>query len=222
MKFVWRWAFRLFLVLVVLVVALLLLKDTLAKSYVERRLRSETGLETRIGRLDIGLLTPTVTFEQFRLYNPPEFGGSPFLDLPELHLEYDRDAVLAGKLRFKLLRVALAELNVVENRQGQKNVLALQQRLEQRLKNVAPASQLEFAGIDTLNLTLRHVRLTDLRQPSHSRELDLGVRNEIITGIKTRKDLATALTRLLINRAGALLLDFQIEEPEGTKPPAVK
>lgn len=217
MKFVWRWVFRLFLVLVVLVVALLLLKDTLAKSYLESRLHGATGLETRIGRLDIGLLTPTVTFDQFRLYNPPEFGGSPFLDVPELHLEYDRDAALTGRLRLRLLRVALAELHIVENHQGQRNILALHQRLQQRLEEASPARPIEFAGIDTLNLTVGRVRLTNLRQPAQSRTLDLGVRNEIITGIRTEKDLATALTRLLIQRAGAWLLDLKVEKPGGAK-----
>lgn len=47
----------------------------------------------RLGRLEIGLLNPKVTIENFVLYNAAEFGGAPMVDLPELHVEYDRPAL---------------------------------------------------------------------------------------------------------------------------------
>ena len=120
LKFVGRWLFRLTIVAIVLVVALLLLKDTIFKSVAEYSIRSQSGLDVRIGKLEVGLLSPTVTVENFRLYNPPEFGGGVFLDIPEVHVEYDAAAMQNQKLKFKLIRFNLAELNLVESKTGVK------------------------------------------------------------------------------------------------------
>src|SRR5579859_7625026 len=103
-KFVFRWAFRVLIVLIVLVVAGILLLDTLAREYVEYQIHSQTGMETKIGRVRVGLLNPRLTIENMVLYNDAAFGGSPFVEMPELHVEYDRDSLLAHKLKCKLLR----------------------------------------------------------------------------------------------------------------------
>src|SRR5262245_14959465 len=108
MKRLFKWLFRLVILLIVLGVALVLLKDTIAKGIMERQIRFETGLDARIGRLEIGIVNPTVTIENVRLYNTAEFGGSPFVDLAELHLEYNRAALATRKLRFALVRLNLA------------------------------------------------------------------------------------------------------------------
>ena len=113
MKRLIRAALYLFIILVVLVVAAVLLLNTIAKQVVESRMRAGTGMETRIGLIDIGLLSPTITIENFKLYNTPDFGGSVFIDMPELHLEYDPRAIRSGKLHFKLVRLNLAEVALV-------------------------------------------------------------------------------------------------------------
>lgn len=125
MKFLFRWAFRFLILAIVLLVAALLLKDAVIKSVAESRLRQSLGLEVRIGKMEVGLLTPTVSIEGLRVYNPPEFGGSPFLDIPELHVEYDQNAATRGAARLKLLRLNVAELNVVRNAAGQTNLAGL-------------------------------------------------------------------------------------------------
>lgn len=129
MKFIFRWLFRLLILTIVLVVTLVLLKDVLLKALVEYRLREQTGLDVQIGRLEMGLLTPTLTIEDLKFYNPAEFGGSLFLDLPELHLEYDRPALAAGRLHLILVRVNLAEVHIVQGKSGQYNVSLLEAKL---------------------------------------------------------------------------------------------
>ena len=44
-----RWALYLFIVLVVLIVAAVLLLNTIVKQVVESRMRARTGMDTRIG-----------------------------------------------------------------------------------------------------------------------------------------------------------------------------
>ncbi|MBI2926374.1 MAG: AsmA family protein [Verrucomicrobia bacterium] len=209
MKFVFRWAFRAFVVLLVLVIGLVLLKDDIARSLLESRIHAETGLEAKIGRFEIGLFTPTLTVENFKLYNPPDFGGAPFVDLPELHLEYDRNAALEGRLRLKLLRVHLAEVSVVESKDGRRNIYALQQDVEKRHKARGPreAPSLEFAGIDTLNFTIGKVRLTNLKQPGKDTELDIGLKNQVVNNVKSGKDLTGALLNALLAKGVTIFED---------------
>ena len=107
-KFAFRWAFRLLIVAIVLVIGLLLLKDTIAKNLAEQRIRRETGFDAKIGKLEVGLLSPKINIENFVLYNPAEFGGSPFLSVPDLHIEYNPDELAFRRLRLLDLRGANA------------------------------------------------------------------------------------------------------------------
>src|SRR5262245_506093 len=125
MKFLVRWAIRLFIIFIVLLVALILLKDTLVKALLEYRLRARTGLDARIGRVEVGLSSPRLVIEDFKLYNSSEFGGSALVEIPELRMECDPKAFVYGKLHLRLLRLHLGEINIVESRDGRTNVVAL-------------------------------------------------------------------------------------------------
>jgi uncharacterized protein involved in outer membrane biogenesis len=201
MRFLVRWAFRCLLLLIVSLVALVLLKDMLIKSLAERRIRSETGLEVRIGKFEVGLLTPTVTIENFKLYNSPEFGGSMFIDLPELHLEYDLTPMTSGQLHLKLLRLNLTEINLVENKNGKSNLELLQRRLEENPQwspEQKNKRKIEFTGIDTLNLTIGKVNYTNLKEPGKNWSRNLGLKNEVVKNVKSEADLAGVVLKSLV------------------------
>src|SRR4051812_1971403 len=127
MKMLFRWAFRIFILLVVLLVAGILLLDTIARSIAENRIRNKTGMDVKMGSLSLGLLSPVITIENFKLYNTAEFGGSPFVEVPELHVEYDRSALFSRKLHCKLVRFNVAEVNVVQRKDGKTNIQALEE-----------------------------------------------------------------------------------------------
>lgn len=204
-KFVTRWVFRLLLLAVVLAVALLLSKDYLIKSYLEYRFHAETGLEARIGSFELALGAPTLTMENFTLYHPAQFGGGPFLVLKELHVEYDRDALASQKLRLHLVRLNLAEIDVVEDQSGQNSLQLLQGYLAQKTVPQKSESSLDFAGIDTLNLTLGRLKFHSMRPGVPDREIDLGVKNEIIQNVKTASDLNAVMLRILLRSGKSLL-----------------
>jgi len=101
-----------------------------------------------------------VTIENLVIYNSAEFGGSPLIDMPELHVEYDRDALFSNKLHFKLVRFNLAQVNIVEDTHGRRNLDVLQKHMEAadghavKTNKSSSSSQVRFAGIETLNLSL--------------------------------------------------------------------
>src|SRR6185437_3138981 len=119
MKWLFKWAFRVIALAILAVVLLLVFKDTILRKVGEHQIRVETGMDVKIGRFSSGLFSPVVTIENLKLYNTPQFGGTEFLIVPELHVELDAEALAAHKLKIKLVRFNLAELDVVKNQAGQ-------------------------------------------------------------------------------------------------------
>ena len=195
-----RLALYLFVVLVVLVVAAVLLLNTIVKQVVQSRMRARTGMDARIGQVDVGLLSPTITIENFKLYNTADFGGSVFIDMPELHLEYDPLAVRSGKLHFKLVRLDLAEIALVQDKKGRLNVRDLENRSRAASGGKkSSADDFKFTGIDTLNLTLGKFRLSNLAS-GREEEIQFGIKNQISHNVKTEADLS-GLSLFLAARA---------------------
>ena len=77
MRFLFRWAYRLLILLIVLAIGLFLTKDALAKWWIVSEFR-EHGMDAKIGQLEIGFpLNSTVSASDITIYNLPEYGGSP-------------------------------------------------------------------------------------------------------------------------------------------------
>jgi uncharacterized protein involved in outer membrane biogenesis len=193
-----RWAFYLFVILVVLFVAGVLLLNTIVKQVMVSRLRANTGMDVRIGEIDVGLLSPTVTIENVKFYNKADFGGAVFIDMPELHLEYDPWALRSHKLHFRLVRLNLAELNLVQDKSGRSNVQDLDRKNRPQSQGRS-SDDLQFTGIDTLNLTLGKFRRVDLAS-GRGQEIEFGMKDQISHNVKSEADLAN-LNGLLAIRA---------------------
>lgn len=214
-RFISRWVFRLVVIALILIIGGLLLIDPIAKSACERRIKDQTGLDVKIGSLQIGLINPRLTIENLVLYSQPEFGGGTMIDLPELHMEYDAAELRQGRLRLKLLRLHLAEMNVVIGKDGDHNFAALQRTAEERAREEReqhggdpklPGPGLQFGGIDMLNLTVGKFVRTDLRDPKATRQIDVDVRNEIFQDLKTKEDVVTKLSPIIVRTAAKFLM----------------
>ncbi|MBU6401222.1 MAG: hypothetical protein KGS61_12970 [Verrucomicrobia bacterium] len=218
MRFIVRWAFRLFVLLVVLVVALVLLKDTLVRALAESSIRSATGLEAKIDKFEVGLLTPTLTIENFTLYNSADFGGAPFVIIPELHVEYDVAAAALGKIHLTLVRFNLGEIDIVQDKGGKWNYQELQAALAKRASDKSVKPTADFTGIDTLNLTLGAVKYTSLKPGGKTWKRDLRIKNEILQNIKSTSDLDAAILKVLLRRGLSLAGDWPQSDRAGRKP----
>jgi hypothetical protein len=209
MKFIFKWLVRLVVLAVVVAVVFFLSLDTILRLVAENRIRAQTGMDAEIGRFHLGLLEPVVTIDNLRLYNPPSFGGTPFLNIPEIHVEYDRDALVKDHLHLTLLRLNLGELDIVKNEAGQTNLYSLGLTLPakgakgggQELKEFQQRTGLNFEGIDALNVSVGTVRFIDLKNPGNDREQKIGIDNFVMKNVKTRADLA-GLAVLVALRSG--------------------
>jgi hypothetical protein len=184
-----RWVLYLIILAVALIVAAFLLRDTIVKQVMQNRLRSATGMDVRIGKMDIGLATPTIAMEDVRIYNPPGFGGSLFLSLPEIYVDYDLAAIRARKLHLNLVRLNLEEMDIVQDKQGRLNIQGIAEKSRAASEEARKQpSAFTFAGLDTLNVTFQKLRRWNLDTPDRVEERMFGITNEVFTNLKTKED----------------------------------
>lgn len=211
-KWIFKWLFRLIFavvaLVVVVVVALLLSYNSILRVVMEHQIRARTGMDAEIGRVHLGLFSPTLEIQNLNIYNPPDFGGTPFLDIPEIHVEYDRDALLRHDLHITLLRFNLGELDIVKNQAGQTNLFLAGLKLPKKksggggnvLANFQKQTGLEFTGIDVLNVSVGKAKFIDLGNPRNNREQDIDLDNCIVKNVKSPTDL-TGLAVLVALRS---------------------
>ncbi len=209
MKFVFKWLFRLLLLAVVLAVVLVLSLDSILRVVVQHNIRSQTGMEAEIGKFHLGLIESVVTIQNLKIYNPPDFGGTPFLDIPEIHVEYDRAALVNNQIHITLLRFNLGELDIVKNESGRTNIFSLGLAMPTKesvarskdLSGFKKKTGLDFKGIEVLNVSVGTAKFIDLKDQRNNRTQAIGIENCVIKNVKTPADLA-GLAVLIALRGG--------------------
>jgi hypothetical protein len=201
----------------VLLAAAFILFDPIMGALMRWRVRTETGMRTEVGRVEVGLLRPTLRVENLVLFNTPEFGGEPFLILPELYLEYDREAAQAGHVHLKIVRLNIAEVQVVENAQGRTNIFALQEALE--AMGGRQWTNFDFTGIDQLSLSFGRIKSTSFKPGGRSLDVNLGIQNATVSNVRSEQDLAPLMLQAVL-RAGMQLLGGGSLEAEAEPMPA--
>ena len=200
MKFIFKWLLRLFILAVVLAVIFFLSLDSILRVMVQHNIRAQTGMEAEIGKFHLGLTEPVVEIKNLQLFNSAEFGGTPFLNIPEIHVEYDRLALKKGEIHITLLRFNLGELDIVKNQAGQTNLFALglalptQKNLAQGAKLNRPGdlkkqTGLDFKGIDVLNVSVGTAKYIDLKDQQNNREQKIGIENVVVNNVTNTANL---------------------------------
>jgi uncharacterized protein involved in outer membrane biogenesis len=199
MKFVFKWALRLLLLAVVLAVIFFLSLDSILRVIIQHNIRSQTGMDAEIGKFHLGLLEPVVEIKDLRIHNPPAFAGTPFLNIPEIHIEYDRAALKRNEIHITLLRFNLGELDVVKSADGQTNLLSFGLQLPTKeaaakssgtdLAEFKKQTGMEFKGIDCLNVSVGQFKYLDLQNQSNNLEQKIGLENCVITNVTSLADL---------------------------------
>ena len=193
MKRFLRWVIGGLAVLTILLIGLLLAKDPILQAITRRGIEESTGLRAEIGEFKSEFGTTAVHIRNLRLYNQKEFGGALMANVPELLLDLDPELAAVGRLHFRSLKLNLTELNVVKNLKGRFNLEGVEkkirERLERRKRKKNQDFEFEYGGIERMELTLGKVSFTDMARPQRSRSFDLGVKDEIVSDLKTEEDL---------------------------------
>src|ERR1051325_2361813 len=178
MKKLFKWVFRLFLVLALVILVLILFLDPIAKAVAERQIRAQTGLEVKIGRVSVGLRSPTLAVEGFRLWNAPEFGDSIFIDVPAVSIRYDLEALRSRRVHLNLVRFNLGELHIVQNKEGRTNLQYLQERKNPKGSGRGPtASRLKLGGVGSRVRPIARLKSPGAKPPAKNEEAYVGIKN---------------------------------------------
>lgn len=219
-----RIALVILLALVALAIATVFLSPLLFKTLVERRIAAATGMPTTIGSLELHPFTSSIRVRNFKMSNPPGFGATNFLEMPDLFLQFDRAALRAGRLLIKTVRVDIASIAVVEKPDGTSNVETLQKgngkvarQTEVRTTN-APSSSMPFDGIELLNVSVGRIQFINQRDPTKSWSGDLNISNESFHNLKTELDFQTAMIVLILKAGLSGSLDFETLLESSFKP----
>ena len=194
-RWIFKWCLRVAILAVVLVIVLLLSLNSIVRVIMERNIREQTGMDAEIGSVELGLTKPTLEIRDLKIYNPPSFGGALFLDIPEIHAEYDRVAFAEKKLHHTLLRFNLEEINFVKNQSGRMNVDALAKTPKTKsgappVPNLKKSTGYDFKQIDVLNVSFNKAKYVDLQNPANDREQIIGLQNCVVPNVKSPNDLA--------------------------------
>jgi len=197
LKFLFKWALRLFLLGVVLAIILLLSLNSILRAIAEHNIRARTGMDAEIGRFSLGLLSPTIEIQDLKIYNSTNFGGGLFLDIPEIHVEYDRAALRRHEFHITLVRFNLAEVDIVKNEAGQTNLLSLGIAPSQKTSASSnPATYFKqqtgyaLAPIDVLNVSIGTLKFIDLKNPRKILTQKIDIEDLPIRNVKSLNDLS--------------------------------
>lgn len=200
MKRIFKWLLKLFLaaaaLVVVLVIVLLLSYNSILRVVMERQL-NKAGFDAEIGKVHLAFTPLTLKIQNLKIHNGKDYGGTPFLDIPEIYLEFDRDALARRELHFKLVRFNLGELDIVKNQAGRTNIFVPNLKSPggesgggtNALADFQKQSGFDFTGIDELNVSIGRVKYIDLGDQRNNREQDIGIDELVIPHVKTTADL---------------------------------
>jgi hypothetical protein len=202
-------------VLIALLLVGLLSFDWIVKRTIQSRVNASGVAEVEIGSLNIGLLRPHLEVRNLKVFGQSQFGGVQILDLPELRVEYDRDAFKAQELKLRLLRIRLNELTLVDGFAGgdtnmfqrlqgySELIVAYTNRLSEVTNRLDLASaqrigNATFTGLDRLELTVGRVRFLDMKDPLSEKVATLNINRRVMTNITDLSGMAPLAMELLV------------------------
>ena len=215
----------LIIILVVLFV-LLLAKDLIIKTSVEKGVEIVTGLKVKMGGLNVGIFKPAVAIKNFKLLNPAGFTDKTMIDMPEIYVRYDLFAIIGGKIHLPEVRLALKEFVVVKNSKGELNLDALKS-IQAQKKGKAPAKKAPAEKkpgkapdlrIDKLALSIGKVVYKDYSKGATPdvKEFNINL-NEVYANVDSPYTLANLIiVKALIGTPIAALTNFDLNGLKGS------
>ena len=188
MRFLFRWAFRLLILLLVVGIGLFLTKDALAKWWIVNEFR-EQGMDAKIGRLEIGFpLNSTVAASDVTIYNLPKYGGAPMLRIDDLFIDCDFSELMnvSRRLRphFRQVRIRLTEFHLVETRAGERNLISLPDAVAKSTVELALDESPLYFTIGNLNFSWERLKFTNLSDAEKFRAVSLNIEGYTVQDVE--------------------------------------
>ncbi|HJO08271.1 MAG TPA: hypothetical protein QGH16_00360 [Verrucomicrobiota bacterium] len=211
MRFLFRWAFRLLILLMVVVIGLFLTKDALAKWWIVSEFR-EHGMDARIGQFEIGFpLNSTVSAYDVTIWNLPEYGGAPMLKIDRLFIDCDFSELMnvRRKLKphFRLVNVDITEFNLVETNAGARNLISLPDAVAKSSAQLALGESPLYFTISTLTFSWERLKFSHLADTGKSRDVNINIEDYTVQEVEKLSDLRPLFDRIATKVTWKVLLN---------------
>lgn len=111
------------LIIILAVVAVIaLFKNVLIKSVAEQAIKTATGFPLKMGSFKLGIINSYVDIKDLKLFNPKGFEEEIFVDIPEIHVDYNLLPLLKGKIHVVDFRFNMRDVRLVTNKDGETNI----------------------------------------------------------------------------------------------------
>jgi len=186
-------------IVLVVLVAFGLIKNTLIKAVVTVAASSVMGAPVHIDSFAVGIFKHSIQIKGFKLYNPSGFPREPMMDIPQMRVDYSLLDLFKGKLHCPLLILDLEEMVVVKDKEGKLNVDALKvaQKGQEPAKKeeVRKPSKDTAIRIDEARLNLGQVVVKDFTkgEPPAIQAYDIGVHDKVFRDINSAEQFAALI-----------------------------
>lgn len=109
---------KIFIFLLVVLIGLVLARNVIVKTALERGVTAATGMPLSIKKFDLNILNTSIDIEGLMVRNPAGFHDTVLAEIPKILVAYQRGAIFTGKIHFKAMEFDLKQFNVVKNEQG--------------------------------------------------------------------------------------------------------
>src|SRR5207253_4593725 len=114
----------------------------------------------------------------------------------------------------------LAELHVVQNKEGKSNLQAVQERGMEKSPSAPGRAPVEFEGIDTLVVTIGRLKFTSAKNEARNEEAYVGYKNETVKNVRSFKDLEPLIARIRLEKKVQFLSDDLLKQGTNSVPNA--
>ena len=179
--------------IVILGAALVLARNQIIKAGAGATIRAISGVDLKIGTLDIGLFNSEVMIKDLKLFNPAGFPEKLMMDMPELYVKYDLPSIMKGVIHLPELRVDLKEFVVVKTPDGAINVNSLQ-ALQPKGEGKPPQIQIDMMELNIGTVVYKESRanaaprVTEFKIDLHERYQNISDPN-VLVGLIVSKAL---------------------------------
>ena len=175
-------------IVLVLLAALVLARNFIARISVEIGATRATGFPLEIGSVNVGLFNGQLDVRALKLMNPPDFQEKIFVDMPQLYVDYHLGSMLSGAPHINDMLINIKQLVVVKNGKGESNAM--------KLKGVVSSGRSSSTKyrVDKLRI---HIGTVTIKDYSRGKPTE---RNITLNVDATYKDItdSTDITRLVL------------------------
>lgn len=179
--------FKFLAVILMILIAVVLLRDYIAFSFLSNYLQHRTGLQCKVDSFHIGLDSAYVEIKNLIVLNPNKYPEPLMAYVPYVYIEYDPLLLFEKKARLELIQLDLKQFNVVKLSPQEVNIRLL--KFSKAKERPADYKRWQFFARE-LELKIDEVNMLDYSQGQQPEEKKFMVNiNEQFSNVDNFKGL---------------------------------